>query len=483
MFCSVALVAGSAFNLWWILRRTFRRVEDQLYLLLLVNTLLFSLVQAENWFGGLQLSVFLTNYLVTLGVCIATSRLSLRTKLLLTAPLAFIAMFSFGNGLLLWVVTFPISLYVTEQRSKRAILLWLLLWFCLATATMCLYFWHYVKPAYHPPLAASHHLLDYYRYVAGFLGAPLSNIAPLSLGTLLLAIYLAALLYTLFWKAERATLAPWLALGGFALLSAGMAAITRIGFGVSQALESRYTTFGVLMSVSIVAVIATVGKVMNERERPNPRLLNPFLRFEGACLILLAIAFATSSIWGLRAAKALQRQRLLGKGALLFGNVLNTHVYTTVLLGPGSDTLPYANMLDRIGLLHPSLMKSAKVADLKSYPRGNAPFGWIDSIVASPGLWSAQGWAVLPLKSRASDCVLLAVEKGSAGAVLFAVSEGISSRPDVARDLHEPELLQSGWSIHFDRSALPAGPLKISAFGLDAESGVLYELNGSKSVD
>ncbi len=77
--------------------------------------------------------------------------------------------------------------------------------------------------------------MDYYAYTAGFLGAPLSRLGrgeslliPVSLGTLLLIIYVSAVAYAVrSCRTEvRKVFAPWFALGGFAILSACLAAIT-----------------------------------------------------------------------------------------------------------------------------------------------------------------------------------------------------------------------------------------------------------------
>ena len=184
---------------------------------------------------------------------------------------------------------------------------WLFAWIAGAACTISLYVFHYVKPAHHPPLAASRHLIDYYFYVAGFLGANLapagrreSLALPVLLGTVLLAIYFLALLgiragrKSLVWKEA----APWLAIAAFAITSSGIAAVTRIGFGVTQALDSRYTTISLLFSVALIALVAISSRELRATFSGRGRILDWVSRAEGACLTLFAITFFISADLG-----------------------------------------------------------------------------------------------------------------------------------------------------------------------------------------
>lgn len=69
MLFSVLLCGLTSLNLWLILRRTLPLApEKRLLLLTLLNLVLFSPVQAENWTWGFQFALFLLNFLLTTGV-------------------------------------------------------------------------------------------------------------------------------------------------------------------------------------------------------------------------------------------------------------------------------------------------------------------------------------------------------------------------------------------------------------------------------
>jgi hypothetical protein len=94
MFLSVLLAAGSAINLLLILRRSSLPPAKLLLVATLMNLLVFSPVQVESWTWGVQLTVFLVSYLLTTGICIASSRLSIGKK--------FVACAVISGELLIW---------------------------------------------------------------------------------------------------------------------------------------------------------------------------------------------------------------------------------------------------------------------------------------------------------------------------------------------------------------------------------------------
>jgi hypothetical protein len=147
--------------------------------------------------------------------------------------------------------------------------------------------------------------------------------------------------------------------------------------------------------------------------------------------------------------------------------------------GYGPNVLKFAKMENSIGYLHPAMRKSAVLSDAAT-PRSVPPqeIGFIDRLIPSQGSCVAHGWAVLPRKARVADCVILASESQTVRRFAFAVNDGIEDRPDVMKVLNRPDLLRCGWRSHFGRSSIPPGEHQITAWAVDANSGVLYQLGG-----
>ena len=491
MLFSVFLCGLTSLNLWLILRRSLSfTLEKRLLLLTLFNLVLFSPVQAENWTWGFQFVFFLVNYLLTSGVAIATSDLSIWKRFVLCLAIALVGTFSFGNGFVLWVTTFPLALISGERESLKRRFGWLAAWVTACAGTISLYFIHYVKPAHHPSLAASGNPLDYFLYVAAFLGAHLSQAAraesivvPVTIGALLLIIYFGGMAFA-FLRGTPLLLRqvrPWLGIGGFAVGSAFLAALTRIGFGINQGLDSRYTTFSLCLSIAAIGLASLMSEKLHSSTGRNEWVRNFHVRMETAFLTAFLIAVFVSSAWGVRSMKSIERTRLWGKGGLLLGNVLDDGiVYETYLGGWAPDVLKYANMEDAIGLLHPALFRTAEISRLPTVAATKTVLGYVDKVIASDGACEITGWAVLPKRRRVADCVVVAHNSEGQEPIIFGVTDQVSDRPDVAQAFARPGLLRCGWTVHFQRPVVPHGEQRISAWALDTKTGTFYELNNTK---
>jgi hypothetical protein len=198
---------------------------------------------------------------------------------------------------------------------------------------------------------------------------------------------------------------------------------------------------------------------------------------------ILLTAFAVFSLtafsWGQILMVDTHRTRLLGKGALLFSNVMDSReIHDHCLMANGLEARAYANILDGIGLLHPSMMRTAEISKLNAKNGGET--GFVDYISVSGSSCLAVGWAILPKTHSRPHCVVLSYEDPARGAIAFRIADDIQNRQDVAAVLHDSAAEASGWVCHFDRSVIPRGDLVISAWALDANRAVLYPLGTPK---
>jgi hypothetical protein len=485
MFFSLAIVGLSSGALWYLLSRTVPISLNKRALLWgVLNLVLFSPVQAENWMWGYQFALFFTNLLFVAGVAVAVSRLSLSAKFFLCFAIAVAATFSFGGGVVLWPLTFPLALAGEMTLGKRAKFFWFVGWLCAAGAAVGLYFFHYVKPTAHPPLAASYNPLDYFLYITTFLGGHLSKadqtesiLVAAENGTVSLLLYLGGLFWTIRSRDAdlKQKMLPWLGLGAFAVLNAALAAITRIGFGINQALDSRYTTFSLFISLSLIGMYAVIATCRFHREVSRPSFSRKWL--VTAWLItayptLLLIAHLNASWWGYGSIQQSRLNRLHGKAALLFANVLENAgtVHSRYLLGNAE----WANVANSLGFIHPPLIQSPELSKFSSRPQ---QAGFFESIIVRQGgACEASGWAMIPKGLRPADAVLLTYDDSVRGPIAFAVAAPIKSRPEVVDALHDARYEYSGWLCKFQRSSVPAGDQLITAWSFDLEKMVIYPL-------
>lgn len=489
MFFSAVLAGLCAINLWIILRRTIpASIEKALVLSFLLNLLLFSPVQVENWMWGFQFVPLFCNWLFTSALVIATSDLSVWKKFALCLGLAFGATFSFGVGMLLWPLTFPLALLIQPGMRWKSRIGWSFAWAAACLATVALYFIHYVKPGSHPVIAASRNPLDYFLYITTFLGAHLSRadrteqiFQAAVVGFVLLAVWGFGLAYAFHYRRDldfrRRTL-PWLALGSYAVSNAVLAAAARIGFGINQALDSRYTSFSLYLSVAAIGLFVILKRDLSSRFQSRA-FESAAVRLETILLTAFGVLSLVSFSWGRSAMIESHRTRLLGKGALLFSNVIDSaEVHDRCLMADASYARACANLLDGMGLMHPRMLRTAEISKLN--PKAAADIGYLDYISTTGSACKVVGWAILPKTGRAAHCVVLSYEDPQRGAIAFRVADERRDRPDVAAVLNNPEAEASGWACHFDRSILPPGNLVLRAWAFDANHAVLYPLGTPK---
>src|SRR5947207_3708516 len=104
-FCFVC--AGSV-SLYRLLRFSGGPSGGRILIFGLMNLLLFSPRQYETFLVGAQGQTFVPTFSLLCALLTNLSRASLRMKTIVNGALALIATYSFGNGMLVWVLAFPL---------------------------------------------------------------------------------------------------------------------------------------------------------------------------------------------------------------------------------------------------------------------------------------------------------------------------------------------------------------------------------------
>jgi hypothetical protein len=249
--------------------RLFRRVSpDREPPLPIFSLLAFSLLQWETFSVGINSSVLLPVLGLWLGSVLAWAGPPTFPRISGLALVGVLPSFSFVNGLFFWPCLWPLLLYRAEARSQRRLVL--LAWPLLGALAWLAYFAGYQRPGHHPSvLAALASPLRFTGYVLAYLGgAVVSDRNLLALAVLaggFSLVLLAALLRTAARKHAWATALPWLPVTGFGLCSALATAAGRSGFGLGQALESRYATFSGAYWMALAALFLLLRAHLPER--------------------------------------------------------------------------------------------------------------------------------------------------------------------------------------------------------------------------
>ena len=103
-------------NIYRLNRLTVKfNIFPTLLIAFLANILIFSAIQYNNWFWGIQLVVFMPIACITTAISVVYSRLKIRYKFLICMMLSIISTFSYSNGMIAWVIILPVLTLISAK--------------------------------------------------------------------------------------------------------------------------------------------------------------------------------------------------------------------------------------------------------------------------------------------------------------------------------------------------------------------------------
>lgn len=498
MLASFLLACLLSHNIYRLSRFTLNVSQlESLLILFLSNLLIFAPIQYDNWLWGIQLIVFIPISCVTLCVVTSYSTLSSKSKFLICASLCTISTFSYANGIIAWVLVYPI-LSISESwkwkdifKNKLLLGRWI---FCFSVNSI-VYFYDYKKPSYHPSFFYSlQHPFLALEYFLSFLGSPFrfsttqgDIILAATLGAVLLLLFIFSNIYLVFFTDSKSAYKTigWQAIGGYALMSALLTTLGRVGFGVEQSLSSRYTTFSLYLAVGVVHLVAmTLTEWRNKKFIRDGNLWLNTNRFIYILFVIFFILHLIVSVLSAQGMAHIRHQRLRAKSCIQMINFVSNDDCLKTSYPIPEQVKQRATFLNSIGFLNPKLAKSNRVEDIADVLQSNFDNGWFDGLSnVDNDIYGASGWAILPQRREPADAVILAYENTQTNSIMFKIAYVGDKREDVAKVLKHNAYRHSGWHTTFSKTEIPArDTLKINAWALDATTGKAYKLHGSHSI-
>jgi hypothetical protein len=491
MMLSVGICWLTAGGIFLLLRRSGLGIPGVAICFWLAVLTIFSLAQFELWIFASGFPSFLIGLFLVAALVVLTTSWSTGWKFWVCLALALASSFTLPHGLLAWGLTFPMLFLIRRIPRWRS---WLGLWLGACAICATIYFWGYERPPYHPPFAPAVSPVDYLRFIVIFLGSGVANsvtgnraAASAIFGSLNLLIFLGALAYVVRRIRDRAFLAriiPWVALGIYALASACLAALGRIGFGVEYAGASRYVTFAHYLTVAVIVIVALLF-----------REIWPAAHFARRRIWLCAIwlVLAAAYLVPYRAAQRYSHYFLrrysaetrLARGAVLFSPAFDTsHVIEKISYPSGVDrAVRAAAALDRLHLLRPPLLRTNHLSAMPHEAADQKHVSGFCETVTSVGeeLYRASGWSTLTEKGRPADCVVVAYQDPRDQEwIAFAISDSVEMRADIVKRFRSMDQLWAGWTATFSRGGIPA-EARLSFWAVNTDEPRLYQLSDRSS--
>ena len=272
----------------------------------------------------------------------------------------------------------------------------------------------------------------------------------------------------------------WLMLGAYSLLTAVLITIGRAGFGVGQSLSLRYTTFTLYLPLALVYLFTTGLRKWTSQRGLNR---NAVLRRLPIAAMAIIVTQLPIYLLAVRTATESQRSLLQAKACVLFTNVIDDPCLTDKVYPDRDAIRRVANQAESLGLLSPGLIKTPNARDLSSLDISASDKDnlFVEVVPAGEHKLTASGRAIFPGKAQPPDAVLLAFDAGGGDDMIFAVTFPKTERS--LRDALQGRGVDSSWRGTFDRRKLPAGTLRITAWGFDAETRKAYRLLGDHMIE
>jgi|GEM_PF-1803129 len=392
------------------------------FFVLAVGAAFFSTAQWKNQLWSIQLVVFLPPAFLVAALWLDGTRLPLATKVLGCAALSVLSTFSFANGMTCWGLGFPLrSLLGWGGRpapTPRARAAWLALYLLLGAATIALYFQDFelLKPTQEVAKADDADVSGL-RFFVAWLGAPLGSfareapiVAELVGGLLLVAAVVSAAYVAVRARSDggrdllRAS-HPFWCLVLYSALSGIAVTLGRLHYGQEAARSVRYATTAGWFAVALLPVLYLVQRDLRERGGPR-RALAP----RAAIAVLLA---STAAAWPAGVREMRMRHWLSEQNQLslrLLEQAPENPLLARVHKHP-SVVLRRSRPLRERGWLDDPPIGDWVHAELGAALReGRECLGEVRLEELGKRYVRCAGWAILPSRDRAADCVLVAHE-------------------------------------------------------------------------
>ncbi len=233
------------------------------------SLLIFSWVQMENWAWGWEVNVFLNTFSVVSAAVLLTVAPLNPLRFVLALCAALVTSFCFANGLLCWIALAPLIILAPDLVREKKII-YSLLWIAAGVLVIQLYLLDYHKPEVSPSLGSILQApIEFISYGLVYIGAPITGMftqpawhgyaPPVGFGHFIPGLLGLAALPVIVWRlykkgGDYRPYLPWAGLILYVLGSATITAAGRAGFGLEQAMTSRYMTMTTLYWLGLIAL-------------------------------------------------------------------------------------------------------------------------------------------------------------------------------------------------------------------------------------
>jgi hypothetical protein len=491
MLSMFALACAASFALYHLLRRTISfALEGRLLAWALLNSLLFCPDQYVNFLWGIQLEPLIPGTLLLFAMLANLSDIQFQFKVIITAALALVATYSYANGMLLWLLAFPIQWQAQRGESRagfKAAARWYAAYGLTAVISVGLYFFHYSRPRQHPGF-----VISYDR--AGSLGAFVLRwigglFAERNADAFLLGLLVATAFVTLGLVALRSSwqdgdwkrIYPWFVLGAYGLMSGAVTAAGRLEFGPNAAIALRYGPVRVFCYIAVTGLAVSIySKLWTQKKM----LSRTAIFYTGAAAGILVIAWFNAFNRELIVLKQTREERKRFALAVQWIPAIPDNPELKLGNVPPATVVDKATSLSQRKLLRPRFVGEPLINQVQREPRSaDSSNGVLEGAFFDDcGKLFVTGTARVPNQRGKPDCVVVGYVTGDHQLTPFAVFRPKFEQRERKERFRADDSPPDGFAVSIDASNLPKGALVLRAWNIDMAERNAFALAGSVNV-
>ncbi len=319
-------------------------------------------------------------------------------------------------------------------------------------------------------------------WVGSYFNSQFTN--PFAAGVIAIGIFTAGwvcaitLLYkTRDWRAFY----PAALIGTYACATAGITVAGRIGFGVEQALDTRYRVFSLSFYLGIVALLVTLDRACCRHARPSWKRV---FRFGCAMAMLTAsIGLFGSYLDGPRFRRSIYQRNAIGLRALEWIEVIPDNPDLLRIFPNSEILLSRVRIIRQHKLLRLPFVQDEIAQKVRTAPPADASERHLPRIITcafdARHRLAITGAACLPDRKRPADCVVVGCTDTTGTFKPVSIIETESWRKDL---ISVKKRRSSRFARAFSSANIPAGDITISAWAVDLAKKKVYPLGGSTKI-
>lgn len=475
--------------LWRLLRRTQgSTIFAVLIAWVVMMFLCFSPVRFENFLTGIEIVGLVPGLALVAMASVNLSSLSLRSRTLINLLLAVVATYTYAIGMLLWVLGWPLG-NPAKPTPRRQTMFWSGVYGLSAAVAIGCYFVGYHRPSSSPPFSSIGDCLAVAHYLILWIGAYFASayVDPFLFGTIACVLFIGiiGLAVVVFLRTrEWRPFYPWLLMGAYALVTGIVTAFGRIGFGMEQALASRYSVFSLFFYLALTGTAFALycSFVQAGARRAAGR----------ACFLTNAawlLGFATlcwvagyqRDVTFMRYHRSFQRNLLR---ALEWMDPIPDNPDLALIFPYVDELRGRARLLADHNILRLPLIKEPLASQLRQPPHGaDGSFGQIESCAFdSNHSLLITGWAWLPARNQRASCVAIGCHDAAGTFKLITVLGTGVRREDLRDRFHVENISRAGFSQIVNPSNLLPGDVTIEGWAIDLHAQKALPLASSLTL-